>query len=65
MAVFLLALQGVNKQQRQLKLILEEIDGQINSLVNQLGLKPEEAYIAAALSAESNFGKLTGANITK
>ncbi|MDJ0687280.1 MAG: AAA family ATPase [Xenococcaceae cyanobacterium MO_188.B32] len=49
---------GSQRQQRQLKLILEEIDGQINSLVDQLGLKPEEAYIAAALSADPILANL-------
>jgi capsular exopolysaccharide synthesis family protein len=43
---------GSQQQQRQLKLILEEIDGQISSIVEQLGLNPEEAYTAAALSAD-------------
>ena len=49
---------GSQQQQRQLKLILEEIDGQINSLVEQLGLQPEEAYIAAALSADPILANL-------
>lgn len=43
---------GSQQQQRQLKLILDEIDGQINSIVEQLGLNPQEAYTAAALSAD-------------
>jgi capsular exopolysaccharide synthesis family protein len=43
---------GSKQQQRQLKLILDEIDGQINSIVEQLGLNPQEAYTAAALSAD-------------
>ena len=49
---------GSQQQQRQLKLILEEIDGQINSLVEQLGLNPEEAYISAALSADPILANL-------
>ncbi|MGK7944976.1 MAG: ATPase, partial [Microcystaceae cyanobacterium] len=32
------------QQQRELKLALDEIDGQINSLINQLGLSPDQAY---------------------
>ena len=51
-------LTGSQQQQRQLRLILEEIDGQINSLVEQLGLRPEEAYIAAALSADPILANL-------
>ena len=51
---------GSQQQQRQLKLILEEIDGQINSLVEQLGLNPEEAYISAALSADPILANLRG-----
>lgn len=49
---------GSQQQQRQLKLILEEINGQINSLVEQLGLNPEEAYVAAALSADPILANL-------
>lgn len=49
---------GSQQQQRQLQLILEEIDGQINSLVDQLGLSPEEAYTASALSADPILASL-------
>ena len=49
---------GSQQQQRQLTLILEEINGQISSLVDQLGLKPEEAYISAALSADPILANL-------
>ncbi|MGK7952743.1 MAG: GumC family protein [Xenococcaceae cyanobacterium] len=49
---------GSQQQQRQLTLILEEIDGQIESLVEQLGLEPEEAYIASALSADPILANL-------
>jgi succinoglycan biosynthesis transport protein ExoP len=40
------------QQQRELKLTLQEVEGQINSLVNQLGLSPEQAYTSLALSAD-------------
>ena len=49
---------GSQQQQRQLRLILEEINGQINSLVDQLGLNPEEAYVSAALSADPILANL-------
>ncbi|GAB4538997.1 MAG: hypothetical protein Tsb0014_29030 [Pleurocapsa sp.] len=46
------SLTGSQQQQRQLKLVLEEIDGQINGIIQQLGLTPEQAYTASALSAD-------------
>jgi capsular exopolysaccharide synthesis family protein len=46
------SLTGSQQQQRQLKLVLEEIDGQINGIIKQLGLTPEQAYTASALSAD-------------
>lgn len=46
------SLTGSQQQQRQLQLLLEEIDGQISSIVEQLGLNPKQAYTAAALSAD-------------
>jgi polysaccharide biosynthesis transport protein len=46
------------QQQRQLELVIEEIDGQISSGVNQLGLKPEQAFTSAALSADPILGTL-------
>ena len=46
------SLTGSQQQQRQIKLVLEEIDGQMSSIVAQLGLSPEQAYTAAALSAD-------------
>ncbi|MGF1541473.1 MAG: GumC family protein [Pleurocapsa sp.] len=52
------SLTGSQQQQRQLKLVLEEIDGQINSIVRQLGLSPEQAYTAAALSADPLLANL-------
>jgi polysaccharide biosynthesis transport protein len=40
------------QRQRDLKLSLDEIDGQIGSLSKQLGLTPDQAYTSAALSAD-------------
>ncbi|MBE9168912.1 ATPase [Pleurocapsales cyanobacterium LEGE 06147] len=53
-------LTGSQQQQRQLQLMLEEIDGQIASLIDQLGLNPKEAYTAAALSADPILANLRG-----
>lgn len=46
------------QQQRQLRLILEEIDGQISSISDQLGLSPDDAYTSAALSADPILASL-------
>ncbi len=46
------------QQQRQIKLALDEIQGQINSLVEQLGLTPEQAYTSSALSADPIIANL-------
>lgn len=40
------------EQQRQIKLQLEGISAQMQSLSEQLGLTPEQAYVSAALSAD-------------
>ncbi len=40
------------QQQRQIQLQLEGIEAQMQSLSEQLGLTPEEAYASAALSAD-------------
>ena len=45
-------LTSSQQQQRQIQLALEEIGGQIDSLVKQLNLTPEQAYTSAALSAD-------------
>lgn len=45
-------------QQRETQLALEELNGQINSLVNQLGLTPEQAYTSAVLSADPIIANL-------
>ena len=46
------------QQQRQIKLILEEIEGQMDSIVEQLGLSPEQAYTVSALSADPILANL-------
>jgi capsular exopolysaccharide synthesis family protein len=51
---------GSQQQQRQLQLILEEIEGQIDSIVDQLGLDPDDAYTSAALSADPILASLRG-----
>ena len=51
---------GSQQQQRQLELILEEIEGQIDSIVDQLGLNAEDAYTSAALSADPILSSLRG-----
>ncbi len=49
---------GAQQQQRQIKLFLEEIEGQIDSIVEQLGLDPDQAYTVAALSADPLLANL-------
>ncbi|MGK7930431.1 MAG: AAA family ATPase [Microcystaceae cyanobacterium] len=49
------------QQQRELKLALDEIEGQINSLIQQLGLNPQQAYTAVALSADPILANLRAA----
>ncbi|MFW6264069.1 MAG: GumC family protein [Cyanobacteriota bacterium] len=49
---------GTQQQQRQTQLQLEAINAQINSLVTKLGLTPEQAYTASALSADPIIGQL-------
>ena len=49
---------GAQQQQRQIKLFLEEIEGQIDSIVEQLGLDPDQAYTVAALSADPVLANL-------
>ena len=49
---------GSQQQQRQLKLILEEIEGQISSISEQLGMSADQAYTSAALSADPILSSL-------
>jgi capsular exopolysaccharide synthesis family protein len=46
------AITSSQQRQREIKLALEEINGQIANLTNQLGLTPEQAYTSAAFSAD-------------
>ncbi len=46
------------QQQRQIQSALDEINGQINSLVDQLSLTPEQAYTSSALSADGLIASL-------
>ena len=46
------------QRQRELALALQEIDGRINSLTNQLGFTPEQAYASVALSADPILANL-------
>lgn len=45
-------------QQRDIQLALEEIDGQIQSISNQLGLDPKQAYTSSVLSADPIIANL-------
>jgi capsular exopolysaccharide synthesis family protein len=49
---------GSQQQQRQIELTLEGVETQINSLVGKLGLNPEQAYTASALSADPIIANL-------
>lgn len=46
------AIAGNEQQQRQLRLTLEGINAQMQSIEQQLGLDPNQAYASAALSAD-------------
>ena len=46
------AIAGSRQQQVQIKLELEGVDAQINSLEEQLGLSADQAYVARALAAD-------------
>lgn len=46
------------QRQRELNLALQEVEGQIASLIQQLGLNPEQAYTAVALSADPILANL-------
>jgi polysaccharide biosynthesis transport protein len=49
---------GSQQQQRQIQLALDQIDGQIASLEDQLGLTAKQAYTASALSADPIIASL-------
>jgi len=46
------AITGSQQQQRQLKLSLEGVQAQIDSLEQRLGLSADQAYVSSALSAD-------------
>ncbi|MEM8778030.1 MAG: P-loop NTPase [Cyanobacteria bacterium P01_G01_bin.49] len=46
------------QRQRELQLALQELEGRINSLIDQLGLTPEQAYTSVALSADPILANL-------
>ncbi len=46
------AITSTQQQQRQLRLALTGMTAQIRSLQNRLGMTPEQAYLASALSAD-------------
>jgi len=52
------AISGGQQQQRQNQLALASLNSQIQSLQQQLGLSPEEALTAAALSADPMIAQL-------
>ncbi|HIK17154.1 MAG TPA: hypothetical protein IGS53_17955 [Leptolyngbyaceae cyanobacterium M33_DOE_097] len=52
------AITNIQQQQRQLRREIEGIDAEIISLQARLGMTPEQAYIASALSADQTVGSL-------
>ncbi len=52
------AIAGVRQQQTQIKLQLEGVEAQINSLEEQLGLTADQAYVARALAADPIIANL-------
>jgi capsular exopolysaccharide synthesis family protein len=52
------AITSSQQRQREIRLSLKEIEGQINSLSRQLGLTPDQAYTSAALSADPIISNL-------
>jgi polysaccharide biosynthesis transport protein len=52
------AITSSQQQQREIRLELQGIQGQINSLSKQLGLTPDQAYTSSALSADPIIANL-------
>lgn len=52
------AITSSEQQQRQIKMQLEGVNQQIQSLSQRLGMTPDQAYVAQALSADSNVASL-------
>ncbi|KAM3097352.1 GumC family protein [Phormidesmis sp. 146-12] len=53
------AITNIQQQQRQLRQQLEGTDAEINSIQNQLGMTPAQAYVASALSADPTIANST------
>ncbi|MBW4421098.1 MAG: AAA family ATPase [Myxacorys californica WJT36-NPBG1] len=53
------AITTIQQQQRQLRQQLQGTDAEIASLQNQLGMTPQQAYVASALSADATIANLT------
>jgi Mrp family chromosome partitioning ATPase len=52
------SITNIQQQQRQLRSQLEGIDAEIASIQNKLRMTPDQAYLAAALSADTTIGNL-------
>jgi succinoglycan biosynthesis transport protein ExoP len=52
------AITSSQQRQREIRLTLQEFEGQINSLTRQLGLSPKQAYTSSALSADPIIASL-------
>ncbi|XHX79302.1 MAG: hypothetical protein RBJ76_05050 [Stenomitos frigidus ULC029] len=52
------AITSIQQQQRQLRSQIEGIDAEIVSIQNKLGMTPEQALVASALSADTTIGNL-------
>ncbi|MCY7276040.1 MAG: AAA family ATPase [Phormidesmis sp. CAN_BIN44] len=53
------AITTIQQQQRQFRQQLEGTDAEMTSLQNQLGMTPQQAYVASALSADPTIANLT------
>ncbi len=53
------AITNIQQQQRQLRQQFEGTDAEINSIQNQLGMTPAQAYVASALSADPTIANST------
>jgi capsular exopolysaccharide synthesis family protein len=49
---------GAEQQQRQIQIALGEVDGELNSLIQRLGLNPSQAYSSSALSSDTQIASL-------
>ena len=53
------AITNIQQQQRQFRREIEGVDAEIVSIQSQLGMTPEQAYVASALSADTAIAGLT------